>query len=172
MFFKQSLIWDNTEFVASLSLNSAESTKKQYYTCKDMVNYKILEGHQYEIVENPNRDTDRNSRLYVWKYDGWNRVFTKTWNLVFHFRIHTGERPYSCSYWDKTFAQNSNLNKHLKVHSKAKRYALDVRKLLWVLKLNLRKLVLTHNYSKSTKKKVQSSRHLNQILPEFDFSET
>ena len=105
----------------TLNIDSIEKKSEAlYHMCKDTVNYKILEGHKYEIRENPNREIESNSRLYMCKYDNWDKVFTKTWNLFCHFRVHTGEKPFKCNKWGKTFAQNSNLIKHRRIHSKPK----------------------------------------------------
>ena len=93
--------------------NLSSSKTRLYYSCKDRVNYEILRGHQYEIVENPDRDNCRNSRIYICKYDNCGKSFSKTWNLVYHFRVHTGERPFVCSDWKKTFSKKYNLKKHI-----------------------------------------------------------
>ena len=87
---------------------------------RDMVNYKVIEGHKYEIKLNPDRNNCVNKRLYICKYDNCNKVFTKTWNLVSHFRIHTNEKPYQCSKCLKLFTQRSNLSRHMSIHCKSK----------------------------------------------------
>lgn len=87
---------------------------------RDMVNYKVLDGHQYEICDNPDKQNCVNKRLYVCKYEGCDKVFTKTWNLVSHFRIHTNEKPYQCTEWHKLFTQRSNLSRHMAIHWKSK----------------------------------------------------
>jgi hypothetical protein len=36
---------------------------------RDMINYEALEGHQYEILPNPNKYQEKNTRVFVCKYD-------------------------------------------------------------------------------------------------------
>lgn len=87
---------------------------------RDMVNYDILDGHKYEIRDNPDKDKCVNKRIYICKYDNCDKVFTKTWNLVSHFRIHTNEKPYKCNECQKLFTQRSNLSRHMAIHCKSK----------------------------------------------------
>lgn len=101
---------DNTKYSG---INCASSASK-----RDMVNYKVLEGHQYQIIDNPDKKNCANKRLYIWKYDNCDKVFTKTWNLVSHFRVHTNEKPYQCSECKKLFTQRSNLSRHMSIHCK------------------------------------------------------
>ncbi|CAI2376988.1 unnamed protein product [Moneuplotes crassus] len=79
------------------------------------INYSVLEGHPYEIVDNPNR-YEKNRKLYLCKYEGCSKIFKKTWNLVYHFRVHTKEAAYECKYCDRTFIQKANYKRHMSVH--------------------------------------------------------
>ena len=44
------------------------------------------------------------------------KKFTNKGNLVRHFRIHLGEKPYGCAECGKWFTQASGRNQHIRKH--------------------------------------------------------
>ena len=83
---------------------------------KNCINHEILEGHPHELVENKDPKSGEGNFLYVCRYGGCGKTFTKTYNLVYHFRVHTNEKPFSCKYCSKRFSQKGNLGRHLETH--------------------------------------------------------
>ncbi|XP_052357065.1 protein krueppel-like [Oncorhynchus keta] len=49
--------------------------------------------------------------------------FPSSSELRVHEKIHSQEKPHSCSYCDKAFKQLSNLKLHQRIHSDQKPYA-------------------------------------------------
>lgn len=83
---------------------------------RDMINYDVLKGHQYEIVKWATGKGGRTKTQFICRYDNCNKIFYKNWNLVYHFRIHTNERPFKCEECYKTFSQKANLERHVTTH--------------------------------------------------------
>lgn len=58
------------------------------------INLDVLKGHKYEIRLNPTLDGAESNYEYICRYDNCGKIFNKTYNLVYHFRVHTNEKPF------------------------------------------------------------------------------
>ena len=104
------------KFWLILHYNTSVIDDKSDFKKNNLINFDVLKDHKYEIVPNTKSKKSENNYLYIWKYDNWNKSFSKTWNLVYHFRVHTNEKPFECNHWGKKFSQKGNLGRHLETH--------------------------------------------------------
>lgn len=52
--------------------------------------------------------------------------FSRSNKLVRHMRIHTGQRPYKCTYCERAFTQSNDLTLHIRRHTGDKPYVCGV----------------------------------------------
>ncbi|CAI2359045.1 unnamed protein product [Moneuplotes crassus] len=70
--------------------------------------------HETKVMTTP--VTGKETFVYICKYDGCDKEYTKVWNLLDHVRMHEGIKPFKCSVCSKSFTQKGNLKKHMKQH--------------------------------------------------------
>lgn len=81
-----------------------------------------LKQHPCDTKHTYNPATKRMNKVITCLYEGCGKKFTKTWNILDHFKVHTGEKPFKCAACKRAFSQKGNLTKHLKLHIKCARY--------------------------------------------------
>ena len=84
---------------------------------ESVTSWEKLKGHPCTISHKYNKTTRRMNKVITWNYEGWGKQFTKSWNILDHFKVHTGDRPFVCETWGRAFSQKGNLSKHTKLHT-------------------------------------------------------
>lgn len=109
----------NFEFTENSNNTDLNSAKNNWHDSKqpNAINLDALKGHKYEIKPCPSNDSHEGNYEYICRYDGCGKSFNKTYNLVYHFRVHTHEKPFQCKYCKKQFSQKGNLGRHLERHN-------------------------------------------------------
>jgi uncharacterized Zn-finger protein len=87
-----------------------------------------LKQHPCSTEHTYNPITKRMNKVITCLYEGCGKQFTKTWNILDHFKVHTGEKPFQCEACKRSFSQKGNLTKHLKLHVKCARFIDQLRK--------------------------------------------
>ena len=84
---------------------------------KDQMYDEMLKPYRCSKHVEVDTKTGKEKVSYRCDYDGCSKVFTKTWNLLDHVRMHEGIRPYKCAHCPKSFTQKGNLKKHQIQHT-------------------------------------------------------
>ena len=94
--------------------NEEQHTQK---LSKSDLNLEMLKDFPFSIEVRKNGVGSDPLTVYICQFEGWNKEFTRTWNILDHARVHTGVKPFECEVWGKKFTQKGNLRKHTKTHT-------------------------------------------------------
>jgi hypothetical protein len=181
--------WDVTNIEnLNLDRNSKIITEKEKsdLSCDSHLPSKtsILSQYPHELVTKYNKKWNKHknfnkSKAFICRFNFTsdksqspkycNKEFSKSWNLIYHARIHIQEKPFKCTECRESFAQKGNLKRHLKIHSetaltKRKRFQCVSWLKLYTTKFNLK-------VHRQTKHNDTSESHLCDVSNSFSSSD-
>lgn len=128
-----------------ICISSSDSEPKLDDSCeiKKASRSAVVNQYPHEVVSKFNDKLGKTQKVFVCRFKDCDKEFTKSWNLVYHARIHTNEKPFKCSECRESFAQKGNLKRHMKIHNqsalaKRKRFQCQICLKKYTTKFNLK----------------------------------
>ena len=98
----------NTMFLLCISVRLPSALSEQYIT-----NQGISQAGLTLTSKMPQRLTEQ---PFKYTCDVCGKGFRTSWLLNRHVLIHTGEKPFACTFCEKRFNQRSSLRSHMVLH--------------------------------------------------------
>ena len=86
----KNIIYIKTKDDGAKLLREVEELSESVTSCEK------LKGHPCSISHKYNKTTRRMNKVITCNYEGCGKQFTKSWNILDHFKVHTGDRPFVC----------------------------------------------------------------------------